>query len=187
MALTQLQLRMANGVVPDCEYPPCIIRALMSDPSYLPVLRELLSAPSRWVSPSVACTLLERDSPVANAFSSDSEAGLLLVSCFLRDAHDPVRGSNRDEPRLRMIECLLFAVSSTMLPPGANTLATYQHLMTGFCLCAPQSRSHSLRVLAMALLKIPVAVLPCRWICAQLSLDMGCGAPFADVVHSCVP
>ena len=187
VALTRLQLRMANGVVPACEYGPCIIRALMCEPSHSPVLRQFLSAPSRWVGPSVACTLLDRDSPAPNAFSSDSEARLLPASWFLPDAHDPVRGANPDEPRVRMIECLLFVVPSSLLPPGANTLVTYQHLLTGLCDWASQSRSDSLRVLSLALLQIPVALLPCRPMCAELSLELGWGAPFPDVVHSCVP
>ena len=115
------------------------------------------------------------------------EAGLLLASWFLRDAHDPVRSSNRDEPRMRMIECLLFAVPSSLLPPGSKTLVTYQRLLTGFCNWARESRSECLRVLALPLLQIPVAVLPCRWMCAELFLDLGWGAPFPDVVHRCAP
>ena len=120
MSLTHLQLLMANGMVPDSDYGPHIIRALLSDPSYVPALRELLSAPSRWVGPSLASTLLEPDSPAAAAFASDSEAGLLLASSFLRDAYAPARGSNRDEPSMLMIECLLFAVPSDLLPAGQS-------------------------------------------------------------------
>ena len=122
IALTQLQLLMANGIVPDCEYGPAIIRALMCDPSYAPALREILASPScRGVGPSVACTLLHRFSLVADAFTSDTEAGLLVASWFLRDAHEPVRGSNRDEPHMRMIECLLLAVPSALLPAASKT------------------------------------------------------------------
>ena len=60
---------------------------------------------------------------------------------------------------------------------------TYQHLLTGFCTWAREFRPQSLRVLALALLQIPVAALPCRCVCAELSLELGWGAPFADVVH----
>ena len=88
---------------------------------------------------------------------------------------------------MRMSECLPFAVPSPLLPPGAKSLTTYQHPMIGFCRCAREARSQSLHILAIALLQIPVAVLPCGSMCAELFLELGWGAPFPASVHHRIP
>lgn len=61
---------------------------------------------------------------------------------------------------------------------GIQDLITYRRLMTKFCRWARQAKSESLHILAMAVLQIPAAFLPCKSLCAALFHEPGWGAPF---------
>ena len=76
------------------------------------------------------------------------------------------------------------------LPAATSRSEVPDHLPAPYdrlCRCAREARSQSLHILAIALLQIPVAVLPCGSMCAELFLELGWGAPFPASVHHRIP